>query len=293
KPLEVQGGRAVLPGHDPARVHLIAAKLSFAREVEVRQGFALEGGVLKELTPVPVRLGWGSKTPPLESLQGKLTARGEPLRVVAAERGPGDLAVVRLPDRKEIRIYVEPRLTEPDDMVFSLLGLGEGYWTRLVSPRPQEQMAGEIPAPRLGLFNLLAAVEADDERGVLFHLTDWDMAEEDALKEIRVADAVAVAGLQAAALGHRRAVLLVLSGPVEDRSRLDPAAVRSYLDSLGVPLYVWNLREREPHPAWEGALGKGLKADLDQQRILWVEGRHLPREVRLSPDVTEFKLLAK
>ena len=26
-----------------------------------------------------------------------------------------------------------------------------------------------------------------------------------------------------------------------------------------------------------------LRAELDSQRIVWVEGRHLPQEIRLSP----------
>jgi hypothetical protein len=295
KPLEVKDGRAVLPAYDPGRVHLIAAKLTFPREIEVRQAAALrdgpDGRTLRELTPLPVRLQWGARLPPLEELQGKLTARGEPLRVVAAESGRSELFVVRVPAREETRTLLAPLLEKQesdDDILLSLQSLGQDHWLRLVSTRPTESPAG---APRLGLFNLLPALQRQG-RALLFHLTDWDFNDEDPLLEVRAADAVAVAGLQAAAAGHRRAVLLVLGGPFEDRSRLKPAAVRAYLSSLGVPLYVWPLKD--PFPAWEGeSFDKGLKVDLDLQRILWVEGRHLAREVRLAPEVTGLELLAR
>jgi hypothetical protein len=289
KPLKVKDGRAALPAYDPARVHLVAATLTFPREVEVRQTAALRDGSLRELTPVPARLEWGARLPALEELQGKLTARGEPLRVAAIERGPGELLVIRMPDREETRILLAPLLEkpEPEGMARSLLTLGKDYRVRLVSPRPQIDPA---PAPQLGLFNLLTAPPRRDA-GLLFNLTDWAIEEEDPLKEVRAADAVAVAGLQAAAVGHRRAVLLVLGGPFEDRSRLEPAAVRAYLASLGVPLYVWTLKD--PFPAWEIPASQDLEVDLEQQRILWVEGRHLAREVRLAPEVADLELLAQ
>ena len=290
KPLEVKDGLAVLPAYDPARVHLVTATLTFPREVEVRQAAALEGGVLLALTPVPVRLEWGRKLPPLEKLQGKLTARGEPLRVVAAESGPAELYVVRVPALGETRTLLQPRIEAQDGFVLSLLSLArDDDGLRLVSPWPQVSPA---PAAWPGLFNLLPRTSARRDGGLLYPLAEMDLVEEHKLKEMRVADAVAVAGLQAAVSNRRRAVLLVLGHPFEDRSRLDPAAVRAYLGSLGVPLYVWNLTD--PFPAWEAEeFEHGLKTDLDLQRILWVEGRHLAREIRLAPDVADLELLAR
>ena len=60
---------------------------------------------------------------------------------------------------------------------------------------------------------------------------------------VRVNDAVAVAGLQAANGNRRRAVVLVLAAPWEDASRWDAPTVNRFLGSLNVPLYVWNLGE--------------------------------------------------
>jgi hypothetical protein len=57
-------------------------------------------------------------------------------------------------------------------------------------------------------------------------------------------------------------------------------------------LFLWNLKD--PFPAWEAEeFEHSLKTDLDLQRILWVEGRHLAREVRLAPEVAGLELLAR
>ena len=136
----------------------------------------------------------------------------------------------------------------------------------------------------------------------------------------RLADAVAAAGLGAAASGRRRAVVLVLGPGAEDASRFSPAEVRDYLALLGVPLAVWNVQVEkveaqvrpEPDPmsptapasrprqgaaaeAWGPAvrsvrdLGGWLAAhrELDRalrrQRVLWVEGRPAPGTLSLAP----------
>ncbi len=128
----------------------------------------------------------------------------------------------------------------------------------------------------------------------------------------RLADAVAIAGLHAYA-GHRRRIVLVVAGerPV-DRSRFGLPAVRRYLSRLRVPLVVWRLREpasdvyrpgrgsrpvgeapvldvAELGPAVEVSSLRQLKAalaalrrQLDAQRIVWVEGHHLPQQVELG-----------
>lgn len=110
-----------------------------------------------------------------------------------------------------------------------------------------------------------------------------------------VADAVAVAGLQAAAENHRRAVVLVLDGSAEDGSRYDPATVRQYLESVRVPLYVWSLygAKSPASLAWGAedvsnipklaAAVARLRADLASQQIVWIEGRHLPQSITLTP----------
>jgi hypothetical protein len=111
----------------------------------------------------------------------------------------------------------------------------------------------------------------------------------------QVADAVAVAGLQAASGNQPRAVVLVLDASAEDGSRYDPATVRRYLESVRVPLYVWSLygAKSPASLAWGAedisnipklaAAVARLRADLESQKIVWIEGRHLPQSIALTP----------
>jgi hypothetical protein len=123
---------------------------------------------------------------------------------------------------------------------------------------------------------------------------------------LRFADAVAVAALEATTENRRRAVLLVLSGQAKDQSRYDPAAVRRYLAALRVPLVVWCVGEPEPGSAaslWGGKVEiirekgdvnpafKALREVLDSQRIVMVDGRHLPQSIALTPKATGVELV--
>lgn len=113
--------------------------------------------------------------------------------------------------------------------------------------------------------------------------------------ELRFADAIAVAGWQAAQSQRPRAVVLVLGSHLDDASHLQPEQARNYLDRLGVPLYVWSVVRETPPAAkvWgevidirTGAKLRGaverLRRDLDTQRILWVEGDYLATEVTVA-----------
>jgi hypothetical protein len=113
----------------------------------------------------------------------------------------------------------------------------------------------------------------------------------------RLADAVAVAGLQTLHRNRRRAVLVVLSAQPAEVSHAAPSTVRRYLDAIHVPLFVWTLGD----PGAPAATGWGkaekvdsfrrieiafkrLKADLASQRIVLVDGRHLPQSIELSAE---------
>ncbi len=138
----------------------------------------------------------------------------------------------------------------------------------------------------------------------------------------RLADAVAIAGLHSYAGHRRRIVVLVLGDDPVDASRFRLPAVRRYLARLRVPLQVWSVSEppsdvyrpgREPQPTanaprldaarLKAASGQtelgpvvevasiqqlkaaldALRRQLDRQRIVWVEGHHLPQRVTLTP----------
>ena len=107
--------------------------------------------------------------------------------------------------------------------------------------------------------------------------------------------------------------MLVVGDRPVDGSRFRLPAVRRYLSQLKVPLQVWRVREgpadvykprrvapdagdppptledAELGPVFEVASIKQLRAallalrhELDAQRIVWVEGHHLPQQVELG-----------
>src|SRR5215212_644842 len=98
----------------------------------------------------------------------------------------------------------------------------------------------------------------------------------------RLADAVAVAGVQALGGAKRRAVVLVL-GDEPDESRHAPDVVRRYLQRIGVPLRVWSLVGVRPSMkvTWGEVLDvsnpdrlriatEDLRKLLNEQRIAWL-----------------------
>jgi hypothetical protein len=108
----------------------------------------------------------------------------------------------------------------------------------------------------------------------------------------RLADAVAVAALAAAGEERRRAVVLVLGPEAEDGSLLTPGEAASFLERLRVPLHVWSIGMKlSPEAArWGGGrkIASARQLDtamtelarlLERQRIVWVEGIHLPQAV--------------
>ena len=116
----------------------------------------------------------------------------------------------------------------------------------------------------------------------------------------RLADAVGVAALSAAAGNRPRAVLLLVAGP-EDASAMPVEWVRHYLASLRVPLFVW-ARGRKVASAWgkvdvlttvgdlKSAVER-LTSAVENQRIVWLEGSHLPQSVSLSPKARRVTLV--
>jgi hypothetical protein len=117
-------------------------------------------------------------------------------------------------------------------------------------------------------------------------------------RELRIADAVAVAGLQALAENRRRAILLVFKGDEsEDSSLYDPDTVRRFLAAIHVPLFVWTLDKPVPGSvatAWGPSqqvdrrrnvyrASAQVRDELRSQRIVLVEGRYLPQSLALGP----------
>ena len=122
----------------------------------------------------------------------------------------------------------------------------------------------------------------------------------------QVAEAVAIAGLLARAGNGRRAVLLISDPSAADVSETSPRDTRELLRALQVPLYVWSFaasdsgwgeatdlgdldRPRETVSRLERAT-RTLQRSLKTQRVVWLEGRHLPQQVELGAEAMGVRL---
>lgn len=301
EPLTVDGaGRAVLPPRDLSNLHVLSAELWFPPGVAAHRDLAYGGQygsqVSTELTALPVRVGPGGALPSPTGLAGWFTAGGQPLTAGAIEDGPGKVILVRVPAGNEIYdklLASNRRLGFLDFRDRMRLGPEDRVRFLSLASSPYQS---KIPAE---LFEMSRELTSKDG-GIFWYLTGYTPLKVPQTKSLRIADAVAVAGLQAAAENDRRAVVLVLGGHETDASRYDPAVVRRYLEAVHVPLFVWSLygSGNSAARAWTEAWGRvedissaprleaavdRLKAELASQKIVWLDGRHLPQAIALGP----------
>ncbi len=305
-------GAIVLPAHDLRSIHLLRAELEWAASVthaELVFGGTYGEEVSTELTALV--LAAAKRPPEPEEMVGWLRKGDQPLEVVAVDRGPANLVVVR--ERSEAtssalrQVFADyHRRYRPRRR--GSLGLpakapsappvvvGEGDRVRFAYPTiSREQVAiGQGMAPPL--TEQVPVSRNVTDLGPLFDtLTTAFSAEVEApAARQQLADAVAIAGLVAAAGDRRRAVLLIRSGVAEDTSRFSPRIVRSYLRRLGVPLVVWSIAAMDgAPPAWGeerdvSSYERMRKALFDlsdvlkSQVVVWVEGPHLSHKIELT-----------
>jgi hypothetical protein len=285
-------GRGALPPHDLSSIHILTAQVDFKPDQTVRRDLAYGGEygteVSTELTGVPVRARSG-QVPPAGQLTGWLTANGKPLSVDAVEEGPGKLYIVCAASAHEIFQKMGQTGHLLKDIHYEMR-LGPQDETRFVPSVPQRvASSGGVS----DLFQISPPIRY--EAGGLLWLLQRSGLQEPPGRQ-RIGDAVASAGLAAMNENRRRAVLLVLSGDEQDASRYDPATVRRFLAALRVPLFVWSLGQPRPGStaaAWGArdvswtqhlyAAAREVRDELDAQRIVMVDGRHLPQSIALSP----------
>jgi hypothetical protein len=293
------GGRVQLPAWNPETGHVLTAELRFSGALTARRdvvfGGAWGGEVSSELTAVPVRLRRGKELPPPDRMQGWFRAGGRPLTVAAVEEGPAELLVVS--DLAAQSALDQIASGTHSSKIMAMAESERFYMTldkkdavRLVWPVARTVSGTSLPAE---LFATSPDLSADDG-GILWHLTHSVPRIDDPSQQ-RLADAVAVAGLQALYANHRRAVLLVLSEKPADKSRSDPTLVRRYLETIRVPLIVW--ASGDPAAPGVAAWGRAedassqskmrkaftrLENELKSQQIVLVEGRHLPQAIEIS-----------
>lgn len=285
EPLEAPDPERIdLPTFAPERLHFLRAILDFrsgaSATAEITFGGRHHDETEKELTAFPVRTP-GGKLPAPETMDGWFFADGESMHVVATEEGKATVVFVFDADAPAAFRRMK-----------GFLPGGTGFFGG--TPSVQTLLAyGHTIAGKEMLFKVFDAVGQDPGAGLLKVLANAGEVTDGNCPTL--ADAVAVAGVFVSRDSRPRAVVLILTGN-PDESVLPAMAARSYLADLGVPLVVWLVGPAAPVAAldWGGgvevktraalrAAVKSLDAVLSDQRIVWVEGAHLPQSITVSP----------
>lgn len=317
RPLPVADpGRIPLPDHDPAQLHLLRVEIEFSANLGAVAELVFGGGYGNQtataLTAVPVTVEEGRGELTVAALEGRLFAGDTRLRPVAVEASQAEVVLVmdrraQAPLVSRARRWAARHARRgigggPSFGSLALLRndmrLGEGQVARFLWPFSR---AGDHAEVRYALFPR-SEDHPPADGGLLWLMT---AAQQPAfsVEEQRLADAV-VAGMTAAGHGRRRAVILLLSEEPRDASQFAPETVRRYLSRLGVPLFVWSVGKVPPEveeawgevrsvlrESWFRSAVQEVSGALERQRIVWVEGLHLPQEITLSGDVEGVRLV--
>ena len=303
--------RIKLPNHDPERLHFLRAELDFSRNVttvlEIVFGGSYADRLNVQLTAVPIALSRGAELPPVAELRGDFLKGERALEVVAAEKGPAEIVVVRDEGVRKALNRIG-RTNEKTLRRHARVGLkgkaAKSLRFKMSSPKDHQirflwPFSERHEQERLD-FELLIPSQAFTSRdgGLYWLLTEYSPPAGMTLDQ-RLADAVAVAGLLAAGRNRRRAVVLVVGADADDSSRFAPRAVKRYLKHLRVPLFVWSPEEpsRRLIERWGTVADvsslhklelavKDLHRRLERQRIVWFPGVHSPEDIALSADLT-------
>jgi hypothetical protein len=280
--LALEHGTAKLPEVDLASPHVLSAELQFS------DGFARQelvfGGTMPDTTGSELTATLVSQTgTPPASLDGCFSFGDQPVRAQAVEKGEALVILVRDPNPQEAVSALIPTTARrnPTDATIMRRTAMFDATTRLRLLWPVADHVATADQPSAVLFRFTGDFD-QGAGGTLWHLVTSHESKGDFRKR-QFADAVAVAGVQAMTGARRRAVVLVL-GNAADGSRYDPATVRHYLASIGVPLFVWSFGQVSPEltAAW-GEIVKvtnqqklreateAVKKNLDAQRIAWLD----------------------
>ena len=300
KPLSHNSDLSVdLHGADPSTLHILDVEIRFPDHIVVRKQLVFGKGYSSDLslhlTALPVVVDDPAAFPPSDGLKGWFEARGKPIEVADVEKGKAQLVIVRGSSVDNHLKALELKLEEnaekdrsdrlKADVFFRVIGTiptGGPRGNARLFPFSQPKTVG-----RKGLADELEKARFGDLQFGLH----------------RRADAVALAGLEAAGSNQRRIVLLILGPESNDSSAHSPAAVRSYLEALRVPLFVFDVAGDSPaSEAWRPvdevidplrwlSSVQWLQEDLDSQRIVWLIGRHLPGDITLGPKAEGIELV--
>jgi len=301
--------RIDLTGLQERKVHVLTAEFEFSSDVIIRRelvfGPEFEGEHDSGLTAVAVVLEDLEELPPIETMAGWFVDDGTDLRVAAVEKPGARVVLVRDPTvvhrlaamdpeldsrrKKARRSSSKGRSLDDFDDDVALLTLspepvisGEGSPSTVLFPFSEKP----IPGPEGVVAGTIGTSPASHLAGPLM-----------------MSDAVAVAGVRAAEGNGRRAVILLLGQEREDGSRFSAEAARRYLSAIRVPLIVWDLSGpvKDVPPGWGEPRPvdnvddlvravRRVRYQLEAQRIVWVNGHHLPQDIQLSPKAEGIRL---
>jgi len=285
--LNASSVRASLPALDPGKPHLLRAIATSASgevaEAEIVFGGGLTGVAASALTAIPVRVDNDA------DLSKAITVNGEPAQIVAVERVPADIIFVRDPSLSDfaLRIDVENRVHRRSgaiDLGGSRVPIEKKQGIRFFWPVAVRKR-GTTTADLFPSSRTFFVADAPAIRSVLANISAPSS------EQLRFADAVAVAALQAAASRRPRAVVLITGSQHRDASQLTPQQTKEYLASIGVPLYVWTTVETPTE--WGEArridgservrdAAADLLQEVQRQRIVWIAGDYMLDEIAVS-----------
>ncbi len=284
--LSAKSLRATLPQLDADKPHLLRAVATSASgqvvDAEIVFGGGLTGTTASTLTPVPLRVEANGDA------KKSIRVNGAPASVVAVERLPADIIFVRNPSLVDFAFRVDSDRTRRRSGFDTFMGnttvpVERRQGTRFLWPSAS-RARGTSAADLFPSSRTFMIADAAGMRSVLANVSA-------PLSEpFRYADAVAVAALQAAASRRPRAVVLIIGTDHRDMSQLSPRQAKEYLDSIGVPLFVWTISETTP-PEWGEArridgsdrlrdAAADLLEEVQRQRIAWIAGDYMLDEIR-------------
>jgi hypothetical protein len=300
-PLPVgDGSRIELPAHEPTRIHYVGAVVDFGKGISASAEMIFGGSrtveTHTELTAVAVQLEKRASLPPVGDLAGWFEAKGVPLEVAAVEAGGIDIVFVAEGSGWESLHWLAALSARQNQFSISpaesLAGLlffrkpkGEDLRLRFLWPVGRLSAQTEMVA---NVYPSTPWLSRNQSAASFLNWREW------APDGQRLADAVVVAGLEAAEANRKRAVVLLLGPKAKDGSLVTPDEAMRFLKRLGVPVQVWSIGEDTSKALpWKAERRvrsfqdfdeamRLLLRQLDRQRIFWIEGAHLPHEVEPS-----------
>ena len=278
----------VVPRFEAGTAHILRAELDFGSNVtamaEALVGSKDRDYASAELTAVPVVPTENRKRLDPADLANALAARGKTLKIVAVEEGPAEVVFVVDPGAEQVldewtSYHSRSRFWLDREVLF--------YF---VFPAPSTYVE-----TRFEIFPCIGPLNRSN--GGLLD-TYWRERNLHTQRDPEyLPGAAQISGVWAVMNSRRRAAVWIL-GPnrsVSDRSLKN---VRGFVRALNVPLLVWRVFPKdEPVEVAEGETPVSTRSQLTRaidsleslvkrQRLVWVEGRHLPQTIDVSVAAT-------